>query len=79
MVCVCVQESVEDMGLYEDVSAAGTSVQVTVTHSGYSIIILIFDTYSIPCCALLLFSMLCYSILQPANWHQNPNYLLRLK
>lgn len=27
----------EDMGLYEDVSAAGTSVQVTVTHSGYSI------------------------------------------
>lgn len=31
-VCVYMQESVEDMGLYEDVSGAGgTSVQVKVT------------------------------------------------
>lgn len=32
--CVHVQESVEDMGLYEDVSGAGASAQVTVTPSG---------------------------------------------
>lgn len=34
-VFVYMQESVEDMGLYEDVcGAGGATVQVTVTHSG---------------------------------------------
>lgn len=62
--CVCVQESVEDMGLYEDVSAAGTSVQVTVTHSGYSIIVLIFCNifFSMLCPPSVFYALLFYSV-----------------
>lgn len=50
---VCVQESVEDMGLYEDVSGAGgATVQVKVT----SLLHVIYCTCSgILTCALLCF------------------------